>query len=373
MSSRRGQRVLRLNALRIQQRSDVPLYVFGVDGRLIHGFASVQAANRSAEGVLSGYQRSRVERHISEIYAYLKREGSILPNAIVLALRDTVSFEPISGALRNEWGTPGCLLIPVPGPGEPKPCVIVDGQQRVSALAQMDARRVFPVVVVAFQSMSEDLQREQFVLVNKTKPLPRDLLNELLVHVDAELPTIWQLRRIASAVVEQLRFDRRSPFYGRVRGIGSLGEGFNISQAALLAVVETSIRRGGVLASYCSIQDRVGDVPGMATVVSIFFQGVKRVWPAAWEANPRTSRLVHGVGITALGRLMDVIMAEVGTNGQRAVGKVARRLKKIDQRCAWMAGCWPKPLDCAWDELQNTSQDKRRLADYLLHEYRTMR
>ena len=36
----------------------------------------------------------------------------------------------------------------------------------------------FPVVVVAFQATSPEMQREQFILVNKTKPLPRDLLNE---------------------------------------------------------------------------------------------------------------------------------------------------------------------------------------------------
>jgi DGQHR domain-containing protein len=221
--------------------------------------------------------------------------------------------------------------------------------------------------------MSEELQREQFILVNKTKPLPRDLLNELLAHMDTEVPSVWRLRRIASAIVERLRFDRTSPFYGRIRGIGSLGEGCNISQAAVIAVIETSIRRGGVLASYCSTEDRVADVPAMADVLSAYFQGVKAVWPTAWEASPRTSRLVHGVGITALGRLMDVIVTEVGTDGPRALLKVTRRLRKLEQRCSWMAGRWPAPLDCPWYDLQNTSQDKRRLADYLLHEYRTAR
>lgn len=362
-------RVLRLNALRIDQRPDVPIFVFGVNGRLLHQFASVQAASRSADGVLEGYQREKVERHIREIYNYLAREGSILPNAVVLGVGSEVAFEPTSGQLRNEWGTPGVLLIPIPWPGEPKSCLVVDGQQRVSALARLDPSRQFPVVVVAFQSSSLDLQREQFVLVNKTKPLPRDLLNELLPHLESDLPTVWRLRRVAAAVVETLRFDRSSPFYGRIRGLGVWGPRSNISQAAVIAVVEASVRRGGVLADHDAPEYRLVDVAAMAEILSVYFRGVARVWATAWDESPRASRLVHGVGITALGRLMDVVMSDVDVAGRRAVSSVERRLRRLEDRCAWTDGRWPRPLDCPWNALQNTSQDKRLLADYLLNEY----
>ena len=58
----------------------------------------------------------------------------------------------------------------------------------------------FPVVIVGFQASSPELQREQFILVNKTKPLPRDLLNELLPHIQAsQLPKPWQLRQTAGS------------------------------------------------------------------------------------------------------------------------------------------------------------------------------
>jgi DGQHR domain-containing protein len=370
MSQGLGRRWLKLNALRIEQRKGVPLYVFGVNGRLVHQFASVQAAQRSADGVLVGYQRTRVARHIAEIFSYLSSQNAVLPNAIVLALEEEATFEPAFGALRNEWGTPGCLQIPLPEPGESKPCVIVDGQQRVSALAQLDPKKHFPVVVVAFKATSEDLQREQFVLVNKTKPLPRDLLNELLPHVSSELPKAWQLRRVASEVVELLRFDGSSPFVGRIRGLGSGGEGCNISQAAVLDVVETSIRRGGVLSPLVSKDRREFDSTAMARVLSVFYTGVARVWPYAWNESPRTSRLVHGVGISALGRLMDLVMTEVDATSPRATSSVERRLRKISRRCAWTEGEWPAPLRMPWQYLENTAQDKRRLADYLISEYR---
>jgi DGQHR domain-containing protein len=364
------QMILRFAALRIEQRADVPLYIFGVNGRIIHQFATISFAERSTDGVLLGYQRTRVAAHIAQIRAYLAHDDALLPNAIVIAFNGEVKFIPTEGTTNSRWGTPGTLSVPLPGPREPKPGFIVDGQQRVSALAQLPPEHQFPVVVVSFSSSSPDLQREQFVLVNKTKPLPRDLLNELLPHVRTEmLPRNWHVRRIASGVVEILRFDTGSPFYGRIRGLGVAGEGYSISQAAVLSVVETSIRRAGVLAEYMLSDSGMPDFDAMAHVVSTFYHGVAAVWPYAWNENPWTSRLVHGVGITALGRLMDVIMREVDATRPRAVSLVKRRLQRIEKQCAWTEGWWPSPLNCAWDQLQNTSQDKRRLADYLVHEY----
>lgn len=354
-------------ALRIEQRPDVPLYVFGVNGRLIHQFTTVHFAERSADGLLAGYQRTRVGSHIEQIRSYLAHDDALLPNAIVVAFNDGVIFTPSQGATNSRWGTPGTLSVPLPGPRESKPGLIVDGQQRVSALAQLPPDRQFPIVIVSFSSSSLDLQREQFVLVNKTKPLPRDLLNELLPHVRTDmLPKAWQTRRIASGVLEILRFDTRSPFYGRIRGLGTAGD---ISQAAVLSVVETSIRRGGVLEKYVLTDSGIPDMSSMAHVVSVFFHGVAKVWSFAWNEDPWTSRLVHGVGITALGRLMDTVMREVDAMRPRAVSSVVHRLSRIERQCAWTEGQWPGPLNCAWNQLQNTSQDKRRLAEFLIREY----
>jgi DGQHR domain-containing protein len=365
-------RRLRVAALRVQQRADVPLFIFGVNGRVIHRFATVNFAQRSQDGVLTGYQRERVESHIGQILAYLRQDDALLPNAIVIAFDGDVSFTALPGVVRSEWGTPGHLVIPLPTRGRRKPGFIVDGQQRVSALAQLDPLREFPVVVVGFKASSDDLQREQFVLVNKTKPLPRDLLNELLPHVETQLPKPWRLKRVAARVLELLRFDKQSPFYARIRGVGSYGEGSNISQAAVLGVIEASIRRGGVLSPFYSASSDSAEVEAMARVVRVFFSGVERVWPYAWNGNPWNSRLVHGVGISAMGNLMDVIMDEVDSESPRAVSSVVRRLRKIERGCAWTEGRWRK-LDCAWDQLQNTSQDKRRLAHYLLSEYERRR
>jgi DGQHR domain-containing protein len=317
--------------------------------------------------VLDGYQRGAVTGHINDILNYLSSSNPLLPNAIVLALESKISFSPIPGLTKSEWGTFGTLEIPLPkSASEARPAWIVDGQQRATALARLDPKKHFPVVVVGFQTHSRAIEREQFVLVNKTRPLPRDLLHELLPEISAPLSRDLEKRQVAAKVLKILRFNEESPFYGRIRGLGTEEEeGANISQSAILSVIQSSIKGRGVLFNYSDGLKKKHNVEKMATAVNTYFEGARRVWPEAWEGNPKTSRMVHGVGIVALGALMDRVMADVDCASPKAAAMAAHRLAKIKSKCAWTRGRWPI-LGCAWNELQNTSQDKARLTEYLL-------
>ena len=343
-----------VNALKINQRSDVPFFVFGVNGRLIKQFATVQHAHRVNNGKLKGYQREKVGRHIDEILDFLKQSDSFLPNAIVISFDKQIKFNALPGLVPSNWGTFGKLTIPYGG--RKKPGFIVDGQQRTTALAQLNPNRNFPVVVTAFQSPNETVEREQFVLVNKTKPLPRDLLNELLPHVDTYLPKGMRLKKIAASVLQELRFNTDSPFSGRIIGLGAGGESCNISQNAVIEVVLNSLKQG-VLSEFSGATIEETDVNSAAKVLALYFKGVQKVWPTAWEGSPKTSRLVHGVGIFAVGRLMDTVMETINIESTRALGSIRNRLGSIRDKCRWTSGRWPT-LRCEWNELQNTSQDK---------------
>jgi DGQHR domain-containing protein len=369
-----GAKFLSVNALRIEQQKKTPIFVFGLNGRLISHVASVSYANRSEDGILNGYQRNPVIAHIKSIETYLSSPDALLPNAIVLAFEPSVKFRPLPGAQYSEWGTFGTLDIPLPQSGSDiKPAWIVDGQQRATALSKLDPKKHFPVVVVAFQSGSRMLQREQFVLVNKTKPLPKDLLHEILPEIAAPLSRDLEKRQVAAKVLKVLRFDKESPFYGRVRGLGNQeNEAANISQSAVLAVIQNSIKWRGALFNHSDGLNKNHDIQAMAMVMMAFFEGVRRTWPKAWEANPKTSRLIHGVGIVAVGALMDRVMIDVDAESNWASARVANRLTKIKQACAWTKGRWPV-LRCSWNQLQNTSQDKARLTEYLLKTYASCR
>lgn len=343
--------------------------MFGLDGRMVWQIASVSYAERTEEGVLHGYQRPSVKRHIQEILEYLSSGSALLPNAIVVALDQRVTFEPLKNIQTSDWGTFGRLAIPLPRTSADKKAAwIVDGQQRATALAKLDPTRHFPIPIIGFQSSSATVQREQFLRVNKTKPLPRDLLIEILPEIESELPRELGKRRVASKVLQLTRFDRESPFFRRIRGLGANSEGANISQAAVLSVIQNSIRKKGVLYDHYDVATGKYDYKAMARVLRVYFEGVRRTWPAAWDGHPTTSRLVHGVGIVALGHLMDRVMLEVDSASPKAAFVVANRLNCIAKRCAWTSGRWPV-LHCQWNELQNTSQDKSRLTDYLLKTY----
>jgi DGQHR domain-containing protein len=372
-------RALKVNALRVVQQAETPLFVFGVNGRQISHFASVEYAQRDRAGGLEGYQRERVTRHINEIYAYLKKSTSMLPNAIVVAFGRQVSFKKFERTHDSAWGTLGTLTIPLPESGQAKPGFIVDGQQRVAALSKLDPNRTFPVVVVGFQSASPEKQREQFVLVNKTKPLPKDLITELLPQIggEVELTRAMQAQRFAGKVLNILRFDRHSPFCGRVKGLGSTGGNAKLSQNTLIAVIKRSITQGGVLSQFNSLEPEDDAAAKCASVVSVFFSGVRMVWPVAWEGSPRTSRLVHGTGIYAMGVLMDEVMENVisrydlDRDRRKAVPYVKRRVFVLKKRCAWTEedGRWPV-LRRAWNDIENTQKDKAVLADYIVREWK---
>src|SRR5438046_8965442 len=57
------------------------------------------------------------------------------------------------------------------------------------------------------------LQRDQFLRVNNTKPLPRGLITELLPEVSTPLPANLQAKKIPSALCELLNSEPHSPFH----------------------------------------------------------------------------------------------------------------------------------------------------------------
>jgi hypothetical protein len=83
----------------------------------------------------------------------------------------------------------GTLIVPLDLslPEEDRPGWIIDGQQRIAAIREASIGK-FPVCVVAFVTDDDQEQREQFILVNSTKRLPKGLIYELLRTTRAKLP-----------------------------------------------------------------------------------------------------------------------------------------------------------------------------------------
>src|SRR5439155_1899061 len=165
---------------------------------------------------LIGYQRPEVLSHISEIRRYIESENPLIPNAIVIAFDTSVRFEPQEGTdcAYSRWGT---LVIPLTeNDTDEKPGLIVDGQQRSAAIRDAQIGQ-FPICATAFIAESEIEQREQFILVNSTKPLPKGLIYELLPDIEAQLPTLLQRRKFPARLLATLNSDTDSPLKGKIR------------------------------------------------------------------------------------------------------------------------------------------------------------
>src|SRR5262249_26466588 len=137
----------------------------------------------------------------------------------------------------------GTLEIPMPGAGGSKPAWIVDGQQRALALSK-SRRKAFPVPVNAFLAENVELQRDQFLRINNTKPLPRRLLTELLPEVSTQLPARLAARRVPAALCDLLNTHEASPFRGMIkRSSAPVGERRKavVTDTSIVKMIEESM------------------------------------------------------------------------------------------------------------------------------------
>jgi DGQHR domain-containing protein len=365
--------ILRLPALRIRQGQHY-IYCFGVDGKRVHEFTTVSRVRRDDEH-LQGYQRPEVLSHIKAIRRYLESDGAMLPNALVLAFDDRVSFKASRTTSQVEYTTVGELVIPIDEAlaENDKPAWLVDGQQRSAAIRDAELAE-FPVAAVGFIANGEDEQRSQFILVNNTKPLPKGLIHELLPDTVGHLPARYARRQLPARLMVRLnndtpgRSDEDSAFGGLI-ATPTAPDGY-IKDNSVLKMIENSLYEGA-LYQYRDPQDGTGDEEEMLLHLKIFWGLVKAIFPEAWALPPRKSRLTHGVGIQALGYVMDHLTDGVPTAELPALdlGDQLHQLKPI---CSWTTGVWDFGAGETrrWNGLQNTPTDVRLLTSHFLRAIR---
>jgi len=224
-----------------------------------------------------------------------------------------------------------------------------------------------PVPVVAFASDDLQTHREQFILVNRARPLPKRLVDELLPAVDAtRLPADMATRQIPSALVDRLNEDPTSPFFGIIRRSSTEKDPDRVvADSALVRTLQRQIHQPlGALASFRSLDGTSTDPSGMFDTVVLFWAAVKESFPEAWGLPPERSRLTHSAGVESMGALMDYLMPRA-VQQDDPKSYLIEILQRIAPSCAWTNGTWPD-LNCAWNEIESTTKDIRRLTDQLI-------
>lgn len=355
---------LAVRAVRTEQAGK-PVYAFFVAGADLLKIAEISRLRRDAGGSLQGFQRKHIRNHVQAITEFLDRGPGIFPNSIILAISEKARFtrargEKPSGDVKScEAGT---LRIPLAGDGR-KAAWIVDGQQRSIALSQARDKG-FAVPVVAFVSEDLSVHREQFILVNKAKPLDPRLIDELLPEVDTVFPSDLSSRRVPSELVNRLRSSPDSPFNGLIRRPSDESASAVVTDSALIRAIRSSINSAlGSLAPYKAMGGRPTDVDAMYKMLVAYWNAVRRVFPEAWGRPPTESRLMHSAGIAAMSVLMDRIMARAVPAADLEL-HASQALERIAVHCRWTYGRWQE-LQRDWNEIQNTGRDIKLLSSHL--------
>ena len=332
-------------AVQAKQSSEHTVLTFAARAADVLRFASIDRIGRDAQGELSGFQRPQVAAHIREIRDYLEKPDSVLPNPIVVAFTDRTSVDNLkNGAVRltidMSHGVPG---------------LVVDGQQRLTALSEVD--RDFQVFVSALICRNEAELRRQFVLINNTKPLPKSLIYELLPSVD-DLPPRLSRRSVAADLTARLNFERTA-LQGYIKQ-HTQPDGI-IADTVVQKIIMESLTNG--------VMRELIDTPRgrdrCVRLVSNFFEAVKKVFPEAWHGQkPATSRLLHGAGIQAMGDVMEVLAARTDA---KSVEDFREGLECLKGRTAWTGGAWEIGGEVRrWNSLQNVNRDVALLKHYLV-------
>ncbi|WP_426751676.1 DGQHR domain-containing protein DpdB [Myxococcus sp. Y35] len=363
--------VLRVAALRVAQSPGRHLYLFSVDGKRVPEFATVSRVRRE-DGLLTGYQRPEAMGHIAAIREYMESASPLVPNAVVLAFDSRVRFKELAPGAEH-----GHLEIPLEA-GENAPGFIVDGQQRLAAVRDAEVAS-FPLACSAFITDSRGEQAEQFILVNRTKPLPAGLIHELLPTTRGALPAALEAKRLPAVLVERLNQDESSPLRGLVVTVTNplrtgrtpaawKGRTALLKDTSLLKALEYSLSDGALYSR------EPQDVDAMVRLVGAWWAAVRSTWPEAWGKHPSESRLFHGAGVTALGLLMDAAVDKLRRAGEALTEELFRReLALVAADCAWTKGAWDFPAPVGrreWKGIQNTPNDVRLLTQHLTTLYR---
>jgi DGQHR domain-containing protein len=361
-------RSITLRAIQTTQGNGVELFAFFIPGELITQIADISRIHRDDGDHLEGFQRKEIKRHVNSIVEYLDQEDVLFPNSITLALSPEIDFKFKSARGRDPEGSletinAGTLSIPILEEGQ-RVAWIVDGQQRSLALAKAQ-RKGLNVPVVAFVASDLDTQREQFILVNKARPLPTRLINELLPEVDTHLPRDLATRKIPSALCTILNRDPESPFFRLIKQTSREdSETAVITDTAVVDMIRSSLSSAlGILAQYKGLGSDPSDTEKMRKILLLYWGTVKEVFPDAWGRTPQESRLMHSAGIRAMGTLMDKIMVRAFSTTDPKL-HIRESLKKIAPLCRWTEGVWDH-IGLPWNEIQQTTRHVRLLSDVL--------
>jgi DGQHR domain-containing protein len=328
-------------------------------------FASIDRIGRNEDGSLRGFQRPQVANHIREIRHYLSLPDAVLPNSIVVAFTRDAGI-----TLRDVEDN----LVEVTIPLDRGPLgYVVDGQQRLTALTGLPDKDFDIFVSILICQGVEDL-RKQFILINNTKALPKALIYELLPTVTG-LPNRLTGRTVAARMVDRLNYDEESSLHGQIKQ--HTNPGGLLQDTVLQKIIMDSLSGGALRSCKKNNLNDTSDIEAEAfdkgfRLISNYFAAVQEVYDDCWiNHTPRSSRLVHGVGLVAITWVMEYLHA---IDGAFEKADFIKTLSDLAPYTSWTQGYWKfDDEELKWNSLQYLPKHYRALGNHLVRTLKIIR
>lgn len=319
---------LKLIAIESELGDNTTRFQFTCDGRTIRSFARIHRLDSLAN---EGNQREEIHKHVKKIAEGI-RSGNQIPNSVLLVflknqvkelkISDTEEVIPESFIIirpESEWINISfphdadktfqrfrSVSLDIPYrrasfDGE-KFALLVDGQQRTAALSLVDIDEVphFSLSVNAVQATPEEAKKV-FAIANNTVKISTEFLMGLLATMpadtDTDEPVYLAKERDMAIVVKMICLEmKNSPFYNLAvhPGVKYSGPKPPIAYNSLFAVVQT----------FHNSPFNLTDSSSLADAIVRGFEIVKNIWPTEWARKPADSKLMHGVGLKSVSRLI---------------------------------------------------------------------
>ncbi|HMU13434.1 MAG TPA: DGQHR domain-containing protein [Flavobacteriales bacterium] len=248
-------------AATVLRQKDKELYLFKINSALLSRISFVTPRTEENPDEL---QRVVNIARAKEIGNWLKDENSLLPNAIVVDLKENVEIE--------ETGVEGQVTISFPNPEETedhKVAYVLDGQHRLKGFDHADGLE-FDLAVVAVHNVSESVRAKLFIDIN-SKQVKVD--ERLLLDLMADTRILANDDERVYEVIKGLNDEPGSPLHQKVQFLPEQKHRW-MKNTTMLALLKPHIGNGGILYGKTTAQ--------LIEIFTAYFKAYVMVFPEAW-------------------------------------------------------------------------------------------
>jgi DGQHR domain-containing protein len=264
---------IRIPATVLKQK-DKNLYLFKINSALLNKIAYVTPRSEENPDEL---QRVVSVVRAKEIGKWLQDENSLLPNAIVVDLKQDVEIEPT--------GIQDQVTISIPNPDETIDCkiaYILDGQHRVKGFDYSEGLE-FDLAVVAVHNVTESIRAKLFIDIN-SKQVKVD--ERLLLDLMAGTRILASDDERVYEVIKGLDEEPSSALHHKIQFLPEQ-KGKWIKNTNVLALLKPHIGNGGIIYNKTTAQQ--------IEIFNSYFNAFREVFNEAWD-DQKTSVLTKSMG-----------------------------------------------------------------------------